>query len=110
MPISKHQRGRQIRQKLPDPPPTYDQTYIAQLADAVNDYMVQATAPAEVIAARFILVDQVIVDPSGKTPGALVDTSTLPTGMLYVLPVTPPKPGTPGNYIISIVRPEDPQS
>lgn len=77
-PISKRLRGRQIRQKLPDPPPQYDQIYLAQLADAVNDYMVQATAPAEVLAARFICVDPIHI------PGDVPDQSTLPTGMLYL--------------------------
>ena len=99
MAISPRLRGRQIRQKLPEAPPVYDQAYIAQLADAVNDYMVQATAPAEVIAARFICVDPVNV------PNDIPDTSTLPTGMLYLKQV----PGAPaGTYFLTIVTPQDP--
>jgi hypothetical protein len=79
MAISGRARGRQIRQLLPKAPPAYDQDYIAQLADAVNDFMVQATAPAEVTAARFICTDPVYV-PSTDVP----DTTTLETGTLYL--------------------------
>ena len=50
--------ARQIRQTLPQPGKTYDQGEVAQIAAAVQRYMFQAQAPAEVVAARFIMVDQ----------------------------------------------------
>jgi hypothetical protein len=73
--------GRVIKQPLPQPPAAYDQTYVAQLADAINDYMYQAQAPAEAVAARFILIDPVHI------PGDLSNTAGLPTGMIYLAPV-----------------------
>jgi len=70
--------ARVVRQSLPQPPPVYDQTYISRLTDAVNEYMFQAQAPAEVIAARFILVDPLHI------PADVPDTTGLPTGMMYL--------------------------
>jgi hypothetical protein len=70
--------ARQVRQTLPDPPPEYDQQYVASLARSVNNYMGQATALAELIAARFIMTDPV------KIPGDLPDTSSLPVGTVYL--------------------------
>ena len=90
-------RGRLIRQKLPDPPPVYDQAYIAQLADAVNDYMVQATAPADVVAARFIMTAPV------RIPEDVANTAMLPTGMLYLVDA----PGAPGKYYVAVVLTTD---
>jgi hypothetical protein len=78
MPITGRARGRQIRQALPKAPPVYDQLYISQLADAVNDYMIQATALGEVAAARFVCVDPISI------PSDVPDPTTLPTGMLYL--------------------------
>jgi len=89
---------RDVRQALPRPPTVYDQSYIAQLADAINRYMFQAQAPAEVIAARFICVDPL------RIPGDLPDTVKLPTGMLYLKQV----PGAPaGTYFLTVVTQED---
>lgn len=76
--------ARQVRQTLPNPPPTYDQEYIAALARAVNFYMGQATALAEVIAARFIMTDP----PTG--------TVGLPVGTLYLTTIS-------GKPVLSIV-------
>jgi hypothetical protein len=73
--------ARQVRQTLPDPPPQYDQEYIAALARSINSFMGQATALAEVTAGRFITTDPVAV------PGDLPNTTTLPTGMLYLKPI-----------------------
>jgi hypothetical protein len=73
--------ARQVRQTLPDPPPQYDQEYIAALARSINSFMGQATALAEVTAGRFITTDPVAV------PGDLPDTTALPTGMLYLKPI-----------------------
>jgi hypothetical protein len=70
--------ARVVRQRLPEPPPQYDQEYIAQLAEAVNRYMVQREAQGELIAGRFIMTDPVNI------PGDLPDTSTLATGTEYL--------------------------
>lgn len=97
--VSTISRGRILRQQLPAAPPKYDQTYISQLAAAVNDYMAQATAPGDVVGARFLLTDPIIV-PSADVP----DTSTLPTGMLYLIPA----PGGPaGTYVLTVVTTSD---
>jgi hypothetical protein len=87
--------ARTVRQDLPSPPAIYDQAYIAQLAEAINRYMVQREAPAEVIAARFILVDPL------EIPGDVPDTTGLPTGMLYL--AKPPGWVTGGPYFLTIV-------
>lgn len=70
--------ARLIRQSLPEPPAAYDQAYLSKLVNAVNMFMLQTTAQAEVVAARFICTDPVWIPPH------LPDTSTLPTGMLYL--------------------------
>jgi hypothetical protein len=86
--------ARTVRRPLPEPPVVYDQSYIAQLAEAINQYMFQRTAPAEITAARFILVDTITVGVD------VPDTSTLPSGMLYLLQV----PGAPaGTYFLTVV-------
>jgi hypothetical protein len=72
--------ARIVKQNLPQPPPEYSQEYIAQLADAVNRYMIQREAQGEMIAARYIMTDPVSI------PGDLPDTSTLPTGTEYLTP------------------------
>jgi hypothetical protein len=72
--------ARIVKQPLPQPPPVYDQAYVSQLAAAINQYMIQAQAPAEVTAARFILVDPLHV------PGDVASTAGLPTGMMYLGP------------------------
>jgi len=110
MPITGRSRGRQIRQQLPKPPPHYDETYIARLTDAVNSYMFSAQAPAEVAAARFICVAPVIVDPTGSIAGSIPDTSTLPTGTLYMFLNQAGAAGTPGRFLISIVTKDDTQA
>jgi hypothetical protein len=92
-------RGRQIRQQLPKAPPEYDQNYISQLANAINQFMIEATAPAEMTAARFICTDPVYI------PADMPDPTYLPTGMLYLKQV----PGAPaGTYFVTIVTPQDP--
>lgn len=94
------QRGRILRQQIAQPPPTYDQVYLAKLVNAVNDYMGQATAPGDVIGARFIMNDFPVVD-STQPQWAFPDTSQFPTGMFYLLPL----PGTPGAYYLTVVLP-----
>jgi hypothetical protein len=81
--------ARQVRQTLPDPPPEYDQQYIAALARSINNYMGQAQALGEVIAGRFIMTD-----PPDSTVG-------LPVGTLYLKTVN----GTP---VLSVVLVGDP--
>jgi hypothetical protein len=81
--------ARQVRQTLPDPPPEYDQQYVASLARSVNNYMGQAQALAEVIAARFIMTDAIKIPPGppvipGGPPDGLPDTSGLPAGLVYL--------------------------
>ena len=63
---------RQIKQTLPQPPPVYDQEYLARLAEAVNKYMFQAQALGEWTAARYIMTD-----PPLTTMGS-------PVGTLYL--------------------------
>lgn len=70
--------ARSVRQSLPKPPPEYDQAYISQLADAVNRYMFQAQAPAEVIAAHFIMTDPLHIPPD------IPNTHDQPTGLIYL--------------------------
>jgi hypothetical protein len=70
--------ARTVRQTLPKPPPIYDQGYIAQLADAVNEYMFQREALGEQISGRFVMTNPVSI------PGDLPDTKTLATGTLYL--------------------------
>jgi len=92
--------ARAIRQSLPKPPPTYDQAYMAQLADAVNRFMFQETAPGEIIAARFIVVQPIHV------PGDQATTAGLPTGTIILKPF----PGQPaGTYYLTVVAPGDPK-
>lgn len=81
--------ARQVRQRLPDPPPTYDQNYIAALARSVDSYMNQAQALAEVVAARFIMTD-----PPTTTVG-------LKVGTLYLTTVS-------GVPVLSVVQETDP--
>lgn len=98
--------GRIIRQALPDPPPVYDQAYISKLAEAVNIYMIQATALAETVAATYICTAPVIVDPSGTIPGSVPNTSGLPTGTFYLYPAPGVSSG-PGRFYVSIVTEGD---
>jgi hypothetical protein len=93
------QRGRILRQAIPTPPPKYDQTYMSQLAAAVNDYMLQASAPGDVVGARFIMSDFPVVEAGNNS--AYPDTSQFPLGMLYLLPL----PGTPGAYYLTVMLP-----
>lgn len=101
--------ARVIRQPLPEPPATYDPSYIAKLANAINMFMLQTTAQAEVVAARYICTVPVIVDPSpSPLPGSVPNTRGLPTGMLYFYR-TGSALGTPGALYVSIVTEQDPQ-
>lgn len=99
--------ARIIRQNLPDPPPVYDQAYISKLADAINRYMIQATAQAEVVAASYICTAPVIVDPRGVEPGSVPNTAGLPNGTLYLYPIAAPASGQPGHFYVSIVTEND---
>lgn len=85
--------ARQVRQTLPDPPPQYDQQYIAGLARAINNYMGQAQALGEVIAGRFIMTKP--PDPPDSTVG-------LPVGTLYLKTVS-------GVKVLTLVTEGDPQ-
>ena len=87
--------ARQVRQTLPDPPEHYDQRYIAALARSINNYMGQATALGEVIAARFIMTDAIHI------PGDKPDTSGLPVGTLYLKTVS-------GVPVLTVVMTGDP--
>jgi len=96
--------ARVVKQTLPQPPAQYDQDYIAQLAEAVNRYMIQREAQGEMIAARFISTDMPIVDPAGGV-SAYPNTSLLATGTLYLTLVPG---GAPGQYFVSVVKKADP--
>lgn len=97
--------ARVVKQTLPQPPPEYDQAYIAQLANAVNRYMIQRESLGEMVAARFIMTD-----PPRVVPGALAtspdfpNTIELPTGTIYLKQV----PGAPaGTYFLTVVTKQD---
>ena len=82
------------RQVLPNPPPVYDQAYIAKLVEAVNRYMVERES-GEVVAPRYICTDPV------RIPDELPDTTGLPNGMFYLRKV--------GNYWFwTVISKEDP--
>jgi hypothetical protein len=83
--------ARQVRQTLPDPPPQYNQEYIAALARSINNYMGQATALGEVIAGRYIMTDPI------QVPGDLPSTAGLAVGTIYL------KTLTSGEKVLSIV-------
>lgn len=93
--------ARQVRQTLPQAPAKYDQAYIAQLADAVNRYMYQREAPAEIIAARVVLTDPPQI-PTTDWPG----TSGLATGTLYLKQVPG---GASTDLFLTVVKQGDPQ-
>lgn len=81
--------ARSVRQVLPQPPPVYDQAYIAQLANAVNRYMIQAQALGELITGRVIITDPPIVANTPTPPaGQFANTTLLPTGTLYLIDPT----------------------
>jgi hypothetical protein len=85
--------ARQVRQKIPDPGPEYEQKKAQQITAALNRYMFQAQAPGEVIAARFIMID----NPTS--------TVGLAVGTLYLKQM----PGQPaGTYYLTLVQPGDP--
>lgn len=98
--------ARLVRQQLPEPPATYDQSYLAKLVNALNLFMLQSTAQAEVIAAAYICTAPVIVDPSGTIPNSVTGTVGLPTGTFYLYPGGGP-PGAPGAFYVSIVTEQD---
>ena len=92
---------RQVRQTLPEPPPVYDQAYIARLADAVNRYMFQRDS-GEMIAAHFIVTDPIQI--GAPTPPGLPNTSGLPTGLVVLKQV----PGAPaGTFFLTVVTESD---
>lgn len=94
------QRGRMLKQVLAQAPPTYNQMYVNQLVNALNNYMSQSTAPGDVVGARFIMNDYPVVDPT-QPQWAFPNTSQFPTGMLYLLPL----PGSPGAYYLTVLLP-----
>jgi len=96
--VSPLARGRILNQALPNAPREYDQVYVNQLAAAINNYMNQASAPGDVIGARFIMNDFPLVDPTN--PYAYPDTSRFPTGMFYLLPT-----GFGGYYLTVLLPP-----
>jgi hypothetical protein len=98
--------ARLIRQPLPEPPATYDQAYVAKLVNAMNQFMLQVTAQAEVVAASYICTAPVKVDPSGAVAGSVANTKGLPTGTFYLYRAAPPL-GSPGAFYVSIVTEQD---
>src|SRR5262245_34789682 len=99
--------ARIVQQPLPDPPPVYDQRYFFRLVNALTLFMLQSTAQAESIAARFICTDPVVVDPTGQAPGSVPDTSRLATGTLYLVRDPSVPLGSPGAFLMSIVKEQD---
>lgn len=99
--------ARIVRQQLPDPPATYDQSYLSKLVNAVNLFMLQTTAQAEIAAASYICTAPVVVDPSGRAPNSVPSTAGLPTGTFYLYWTGSP-PGQPGAFYVSIVTEQDP--
>lgn len=97
---------RAVRQILPQPPPVYDQSYIAKLVQAVNRYIVQRESLGEQITARLIMVDPPVVSSVHPTPpGEYADTRTLPNGTLIMVdPATAPA----GTKFFTIVTKKDP--
>lgn len=100
--------SRIVRQPLPDPPDAYDQEYMFRLVNALNLLMLQLTAPAEIIAARFISTSVPIVDPTGENSNAQADTTGLPTGLMYLLRDPDEPVNSPTAYFISLVKEQDP--
>lgn len=99
--------ARIIRQPLPEPPATYDQSYVSKLANAVNLFMLQTTAQAEMVAASYVCTAPVIVDPSANpVAGSVPNTVGLPTGTLYLFRTALPL-GSPGAFYVSIVTEND---
>jgi hypothetical protein len=98
--------ARIIRQPLPDPPATYDPVYVAKLVNAINQFMLQTTAEAEVVAATFISTAPVVVDPTGAVPGSVTNTAGLPNGTFYLYRTAIPL-GSPGAFYVSIVTEQD---
>jgi hypothetical protein len=97
-----------VRQVLPNAPPVYDQAYIAQLADAVNRYMIEREA-GELVSPRYIMADPPSVGGAGELPPAtLPSTEGLATGLLYLrkIPGTEADPAIP--RFLTVVTPEDP--
>lgn len=85
--------ARQVRQKIPDPGPEYEQKKAQQITAALNRYMFQAQALGEVIGARFIMTDNP-TSPSG-----------LALGTIYLKQM----PGQPaGTYYLTVVQKGDP--
>lgn len=102
--------ARLVRQPLPEPPAVYDQAYLAKLVNAVNQFMFQVTAQAEIVSASYICTAPVLVDPTGQRPNSVPNTVGLPTGTFYIFPRTlgtPDPPGTPGAFYVSIVTEQD---
>lgn len=91
--------SRTIRQTLPDPPPVYDQAYIAKLVNAVNNYMVQKEAQGELVTARLILTDTL------RVPIDVPNVATLPTGTVYLVSTNNI---TTGMWLLTVVNPGDP--
>jgi hypothetical protein len=98
--------ARIIRQPLPEPPASYDSSYISKLVNAVNQFMLQSTAQAEVVAANYIATAPVVVDPTGAVPGSVTSTVGLPNGTFYLYRAAPPL-GQPGAFYVSIVTEHD---
>jgi hypothetical protein len=70
--------ARVVKQSIPKPPPQYSQEHAAQMAEAINRYMIQRESLGEMPAGRFVLTDPVAI------PGDLPNTSGLPNGMMYL--------------------------
>jgi hypothetical protein len=97
--------ARIVRQTLPEPPAVYDQAYIAQLANAVNRYMIQRES-GELTAARLVLTSPPTIGAATAAyPNALPDARTLSTGTLYLIdPATAPA----ATRFLTVVTPQDP--
>ena len=98
--------ARTLRQVIPKAPPQYDQTYITQLADAINRYIFQREAQGEMIAARFVATNVPSTVPRTGPPAVPADdVHGLPTGTICLKHV----PGTTGDggLFLTVVTPQD---
>ena len=99
-----------IRQKLPTPPPVYDQAYIAKLAALVNLYMTERENAGELISPRFIMTDPPSIGAPSEVPAPeLNSTAGLPTGTVYLKKVAGQETNGAAPRFLTVVTEIDPK-